>query len=250
MLHIGRCGSTVLSNMLKQHPSIHWKGEFFNKNNIQRYLKKYNTDSPFRALWLKSGAAGTRSFGFEVKAHPVQHPSGINMTLQGMVEKCVSRIGCRHFILLTRDHLLRRFVSYLAGRKRKQWNFSREETVEEVKVHVPTGTFQKWGRDLTLIEFLELFSGIRERWKSVIPEGCDTLDLEYAHDILHHPETAYHRAVKWLRLEKHEAEIANRKLNRKPLNVLVENWDEVRDMLGGTRFEWMLSDEGGTEEIG
>ena len=243
MMHIGRCGSTVLANMMDQHPNIHWAGEFFRENKLPVYLRHYNTEDPFRALWLKSGAAKSRSFEFEIKAHPLMHPSQINETLKGVVEKCIHRIGCQHFILLTRTHLLRRFVSFLTGRKRNQWNFEKGETVKQPEVRVPTGSFQKWGREMTLIDFFNLCEGVREQWKSVIPNECHTLNLEYAQDILHHSEEAYRRTTEWLGLEQHEAEVKKRKLNRKPLPHLVENWNEVHDMLSGTQHEWMLTDE-------
>jgi len=243
MLHIGRCGSTVLANMLDQHPKIHWKGEFFNESNLPRYLNQYNTEDPFQALWFKSGAAKRRSFGFEIKSHPIQHPSNVDETVQSMIEACVYRLGCRHFILLTRAHLLRRFVSFLAGRERDQWNFRREKTVEKVKVQVPTNSFQFANHEATLLEFFDLFDGISERWKSVIPDECNTIELEYAHDILGHPEEAYQRVIRWLELEPWEAEIENRKVNKEPLPTLVKNWDEVCSMLAGTQYEWMLSGE-------
>lgn len=243
MLHIGRCGSTVLANMLNQHPKIHWKGEFFHEKNLHKYLSAYNTDDPFRALWLKSGAAKRQAFGFEIKAHPALQLSNIDETLEGMVEACMSRIDCHHYILLTRAHLLRRLVSFLAGHKRDQWNYGREETVERVRVRVPTGPFRFGNREVTLLEFLDLFDGINELWKSAIPDECKTLELEYAKDILNKPNKAYRRVAEWLELKTYEVEVKNRKVNKDNLSNVVENWKDVRKILENTEHEWMLDDE-------
>ena len=243
MMHVGRCGSTVLANMMDQHPNIYWEGEFFSKSRLPRLFRHYDTEDPFRALWLRSGRAKSRFFGFEVKAHPIMHPYEIDETLRSVVKKCIRRIGCRHFILLTRAHFLRRYVSVLTGRKRNKWNFEKGETVKQPKVRVPTGVFQEWDREMTLIELFNLLEGVREQWESVIPNECHALNLEYAQDILHHPEEAYRRTIEWLGLEQHEAGVANRKLNKKPLPHLVKNWNEVHDMLSGTQHEWMLTGE-------
>jgi hypothetical protein len=225
--------------MLGQHPNVYWGSETFNDKKIGRLYSAYNTLNPWKALRLQSAMAKGRIFGFEIKGHPTQHPENIGETLQDTIAGAY-RFGCRHFILLTRAHVLRRFVSYLVGSKRKQWNYKRDERPEKVKVRVPiTSSNEQAG----VLEFIERFDGIGERWKELIPDDCKTIELEYARDILGTPRDAYFRVAGWLGLDEFTPTVDIRKGGTEPLDSVVKNWNEVREALSGTPHAWMLTDE-------
>ena len=48
MFHIGRCGSTVLANMLSDHSEFHWGAEIFEKDAAKKILEASN--SPEKGL--------------------------------------------------------------------------------------------------------------------------------------------------------------------------------------------------------
>ena len=237
MLHIGRCGSTVLGNVLHQHPDVYWGGETFLKKT--KLFDVYDTNDPWKVLLLKSAMAKRRLFGFEIKGHPTQHPANIGETLPGTIAGA-HRFGCRHFILLTRVHLLRRYVSYLVGAKRKRWNYNRADTVEMVRVRVP---IKSTDGQIGVLKFIERFDGIVERWKALIPDDCRTLELEYARDILGDPRKAYTQVAEWLGLDAFRPTVNIRKVETEPLDAVVTNWNEVCEVLEDTSYAWMLTDE-------
>ena len=66
MLHIGRCGSTVLANMLVQNPEIYWDGKTARRAH-ELYgdsVKKLDIAEWFKRQFAISGA---RYYGFEFK---------------------------------------------------------------------------------------------------------------------------------------------------------------------------------------
>jgi hypothetical protein len=225
--------------MLDQHPNVYWGTETFNNKKVERLYDVYNTSNPWKALRLQSAIAKSRVFGFEIKGHPTQHPDNIGETLPGTIAGA-HRFGCRHFILLTRDHILRRYVSYLTGSKRQKWNYTQDQVPDEVKVRVPIASSSE---QLGVLEFIERFDGIVERWKELIPDDCKTLELEYARDILGNPRDAYFRVAEWVGLDEFAPTVNIRKGGTEPLEAVVTNWDEVCEVLGDTPYAWMLTDE-------
>ena len=106
MFHVGRCGSTVVGNLLDQHQKIYWDGEVvynqYSFNNCQ--LKPFDTKAFFRKQML---VAGSRFYGFEVKVHPEQQLAILHQTLPELVNE-LTELGVEQFIVLERKNYLRR----------------------------------------------------------------------------------------------------------------------------------------------
>ena len=75
MLHLGRCGSTVLSKLLDQHPKIYWDGEVFRRIFARRLWETHLIKDPFLLLRARMLYARKRYYGFETKCHSAYHLS-------------------------------------------------------------------------------------------------------------------------------------------------------------------------------
>ena len=107
MLHIGRCGSSVLADMLGQHDRILWDGEVFRdvtpegKRNFG--VKSCNLQNYWNEVDSRSRFAGKRTYGFEVK--PL-HLEVIDVPLEQFLQQ-VHRGDQNQILFLTRKNLLR-----------------------------------------------------------------------------------------------------------------------------------------------
>ena len=118
MLHVGRCGSTVLGNLLDQHPKVRWDGEiYFNEwwlNNLQ--FKSFdNRKFLKRRMWV----SGRKYYGFELKFLPNQQLAIIQADLPEVISQ-FRDAGVTRFLILDRRNYLRMFMSWVVGRKKKQ----------------------------------------------------------------------------------------------------------------------------------
>lgn len=85
MLHIGRCGSTVLGSTLNQHPAIQWENEIFVPLLHEKQAGRPIPSMP-EAL-AQVAARRTRPFQVvEVKFLDDQHPSIFGLSLEEMLE--------------------------------------------------------------------------------------------------------------------------------------------------------------------
>jgi hypothetical protein len=71
----------------------------------------------------------------------------------------------------------------------------------------------------------------------------DVLQLTYEDDILKDPRIAYRRVCGYLGLEPCPAFVRHARSNPFRLDEIIENYDEVKQALSGTEFEWMLEDK-------
>ena len=84
--------------------------------------------------------------------------------------------------------------------------------------------------DSNMIDYIAEARQRGERW----------LHLVYEDDIEQSPKVAYEKVCAFLGVEVFEVEYRLQRLNPKPLSQIIENFDEVREHLSGTRYEEML----------
>lgn len=239
MLHAGRCGSSVVADLLDQHPDVWWAGELF-ENMAPIY---YRMDSAHRAEERIANAmhrVSTPWYGFDSKYLPEQHlrPELANQSIEGYVA-LLKRLGFDHFMLVGRRNHLRRAVSVTIGTKTGQWNTAGE--VRRVTVRLDPGRFMSYGTEMSLIDYFRSLDEIHERARRAI-RSEHHLELEYESDIEKDPRVAYGRTAAWLGLRDFPVEVRLKKINTRPMRELVENFDEVAAVLRGTPHAWMLED--------
>lgn len=240
MLHIGRCGSTVLANMLSQHPDICWDGKIF---RTAREVYRIDLNPSNVGPWTRRQFAlsGSKYYGFEYKILPDQYSDDLGIELMQFLEVCRS-IGVTHYLILKRANTLRQVVSNYASIARGQWHKEFGGKVDN-KVfhldleHITTGNSQ----GQPLLSYLEEVDATHNAVDAFLKDE-NVLQISYESDIeTAGPDTAFEKVCAFLGLSKVQVEVRNQKLNPKRIDELVENFDELKGTLTGTRYEWMLN---------
>lgn len=242
MFHLGRCGSTVLGQMLNQHPQIHWAGEIFEDYKTGRLPRAERMIPPMWTLRGQMARCAEPIFGLETVIIPGQElgPT-LNQSLAEHVQ-ALQALGYKHFIELRRENHLRKVVSGHVGKQRGKFHRRVGEPVElqTVRVEVDRGPFTR--TVAPLLERFQMFEAAYARVRELVP-GETLLSLAYERDIAPDPHIAYRKVCAFLALPDHPVEITHARSNPFPLRDVIENWSEVEDALAGTEYEWMLSED-------
>lgn len=232
MLHVGRSGSTVLADMLDQHPRVYWDGEIYH-----RWLgDRLPATDPVHYLSSRMTRAGSRYYGFELK--PV-HLRTLNLELDGFM-RTLNRLGFTHFVVLERKNYLRKILSSVIAHQSTVFHRAPSHRLRENSTALDVTRVEIDDTALPLLDFLagyeEFFGTARQL---LDPER--TLWLTYEADIFHDPGIAYTKICSLLGIVPEQSpEIRYGKTNPFPVNQMLSNFSEVERALRDTRFEWML----------
>lgn len=238
MLHAGRCGSSVLSDLLNQHPEIAWRNEPF-EGLAATYRAMHPNHRAERYIRDILYRMNTPVFGFDFKYLQEQHLNSdyAALDLPGFLDTC-SKVGINRHILLSRKNHLRRAVSTAIGAKTKTWNSDRNPE-KTTTVELSLNNFVSYGKSMSLLDF---FASI-EQAESVITQtvfGEALLTLSYEDDIEKDPRIGYEKCCEFLGLEPAPVNVRLKRMNPRPLHLLLENYNEVADYLKNTPYAWML----------
>ncbi|WKN33483.1 hypothetical protein PZB74_09080 [Porifericola rhodea] len=243
MFHFGRCGSTILANMLSQHPDIYWDGEVFEQMRVGSLIELKITKDPIKLLDIKLHAKKCKFYGFETKAFKEEHlrKDLLNMRFEQYFQELL-KLGFGKFILLKRNNYLRQMLSLYMGWKAKVWHIKQNERFKEQKVILDVKD-TKIGNTTkpTLLHLFEDFDNYYAIIESSV-KGYDNLILSYEDDVLPDPMIGYSKICSFLGAGSFPAEINLKKTNTQALSEAIENFDEIKEILIGTKYEWMLTD--------
>ena len=241
MLHIGRCGSTVLANMLKQNPAIYWDGKTARKAHeiYGESVVGLDIDRWFKAQFRISGS---RFYGFEFKILKDQYVTIFDKSVPDFLETCRS-IGVTHFILLYRNNTLNQAISHYSGINNKVWhitsNSGKPASSSSFSIdfeHVTTGS----GSGLPLPEYLRDIENTKLEIREMLQDE-KMLELDYEGDILEQgPMLAYQKICDFLQVPAGDVYVQNKKVLARSPSKTVENYGDAVKALTGTEFEWML----------
>lgn len=262
MWHQGRCGSTVLGELLNQHPDVRWLGEVFHR------YQRVNMARPQFARDLRSAQvrAGRRVAGVELKGLSGQQLAVLGVDLDGFID-VAKATGFTACVFLTRRNTLRRIVSVqiMASGLRTTLNMSAGSS-EQLRgsLTLPVGPIQVRGQLASLLSItaadgspatpnhprygslLEMIDTIgRETHEARARVGArypDVVDLCYEDHIESDPRVAYSMVCEHLGLPNYPAQVTLQRINTRPLREVIANFDAVADLLRGTDHEWMLDD--------
>jgi hypothetical protein len=234
MLHVGRCGSTVVAEMLGRHPSISWDGEVFEPKVRSRIGYE---DVPPREFLLNRIAEAPEVHGFEIKYLPSHHQRILGLDLRGILDLTDS-VGVSHYVTLHRRNFLRRVVSGVIGRKRRRWHRSSEEPMPEAKVRVDPNAVPFGPRQPLLGVFEEMKQGEADL-KAALSDRA-TLHLTYEDDVAVDPFKAYTSVCDFIGVTPEDVRPGLGRTGTDRLESMVSNYDEVVALLSGTEYAWML----------
>jgi len=244
MLHFGRCGSTVVGNLLRQHPKIAWDAEILQRRKQNLLPECAITKNPKRLIRLRSLRASRPVFGFELKPLPFMHLSSaqLNMSLPQFLTY-LQELKITHLIFLSRKHFLRQLVSATVAIDKNRYEAlpGTEVPLNQIKINCENTLMG--GKQIR-----QLFDCYDSIFETIREFGCSQnemhfLELEYQRDILGSPFKAFHKICDFLQLAPSRVVLKHAKVNTASITDSVCNLQEVRDALKDTQYEWMTTQD-------
>jgi hypothetical protein len=239
LFHAARCGSTVIGDLLGQHPDICWKGEIFNKITKDYVRPGWKRDPVKNTILWQIYSRRSRYVGFETTIMPSQQlgPDNIGLSMESYIG-LLDSVGVSHFIILRRENHLKRCISAQIAAAKKMGH-SRVMIDEITTVRIDLGNYPIGNRKMPL---LELFGQMDLRYEKLISlvKPFRSLLLVYEKDIQEDPMIAYEKVCNFLEIESLPVKTNFQRTNPFPLHLVIENFREVQDHLTGTTYEWML----------
>lgn len=249
MFHTGRCGSSVLGELLDRHRRVFWDSEIVFKRQTLERAPQGSIDLE-RLLRSRSAAAGGGVYGFELKFLPDQDPRNLTEPLGSLIDRFPS-MGLDRCIVLRRRNHMRQLVSRLVGAERKSFHDLSGGGAgggggpTRVRLDTRRPFADSPDGHLSLVEMLdehvERYAWLNDRLEAA---GLPVLSLDFEDDISGGPAAAAERVFEFLGLGPSGVGAPrHRKTNPHPLADILENFDEVRDCLAGTPHAWMLEEQ-------
>lgn len=239
MMHTGRVGSTVVADLLNQHPKVHWDGEIYPKR--RDYYKNSLTKDSIDFLKFKMRQQRKPVYGFELKSANAQmtRPQSVNYDLKSFIRQ-IEKIGFEYFILIERKNYLRQYISLHKARESKI-----HHTLQDVKNYKKIVFDPKnchWFHKTThLCEHFKYLDRFYENTAELLASK-NRLHLIYEDDILPNPEAAYQKISDFLDLKPRKPEIRLKRTNPFSIEEMTDNYSAVAQALNATKYEWMLHD--------
>ncbi len=241
MFHIGRSGSTVLTNLLTQHPDYYWDGEIYESIFYHYRDSGIPADLSISAhdfIKPRLKHAGPKFYGFEVKFF---HMDLGNETLAQFMD-AMDTLDFQHYIVLKRNNFLRKIVSsriahegeagsgfHQISQKKRQL---RQTAIDINALYLDRET-------KPLLAFLENYTA-RFAELDTYMQTRNNLQLTYEDDVETDPKIGYEKICRFTQMPIHPVQVKLGKTNPFPLNKLIINFSEVEQELKNTEFEWML----------
>lgn len=243
MFHMGRCGSSVLGDILYQNSQIQWSGEiYFPYIREWRKQKAQYSDKrvalkpdPLRILRQKMFTAGSKNFGCEIKFH---HITEGRFDIQNFIN-ILDRKGFT-YIVLKRDNFLRSIIShtvmYNLSEKKTHNKSSENATLKQVYIDIENTGYN--GYKKPLIEHLNIHKENYAYLENLLSDH-KYLSLNFEKDISADPNNAYSKVCHFLNIEPEEISVRLSKTNPFSLSDIIVNYDEVKSYLKDTEYAWM-----------
>ena len=241
MFHLGRCGSTVLGNLLNQHLNIFWDSEIYEKIGRRSLPELYITSNPFKLIRMRMLWAG-RYYGFETKLMQKQNIiyNPIGMSLPEFVDR-LKKMGFDHFIILNRRNYLRQVVSGAIGFKNKLWHQPYIQKPFMTRIYLDVNNVPFGHNYKPLFARFDEFDATYKLLNHVLTNQR-VLRLNYEDDVLQDPVKAYRRVCSFLGIDCKKVSTRLRKMNPFDLSDIITNFGDIEIALRGTSYEWMLYD--------
>lgn len=245
MLHPGRCGSTVVADLLDQHPRVYWAKELF--------LEYMNRPFERTPRWIERHIERSRAksakpvYGFESKYLPEQELGAwcLDMPLAEYLA-LLRRLRFNRFIVLHRKNYLRRAVSAKVGLVRQKWERASEEENARApeapdRVALDVGAFRTGAVTQPLIELFRSLDAQHVKARELL-DPAESLFLTYEDDIEDDPRKAYRQICAFLKIPPGEPAVRLKRTNPFPWRTIVQNPGDVEAALRGTEYAWMLEE--------
>ncbi len=236
MLHTGRSGSTMLGDMLDQHPKVFWDGEVIEKllHNISHkegvgidHLRgRLSLDDVINQIQRRMRTrSGGKIYGMEIQDY---HLDFIESSLEEFLSILI-RIGFQKFVYLDRSPI-RKMVSHLVATKNNEWHINKPQHVSRSKIIIIPDRIYIGHNFTTMRDSLDKMIQFKEKSIDLLG-GQRFLKLDYDTDIRFDPMAASSKVCAHLELPDHKPRIKFAKTADLQLSDLIENYSEVESAL-------------------
>lgn len=242
MFHIGRCGSTILADLLSQHREIHWAGEingshFYNRHSLEFEKKILSEDQGEMHLRRSMRGMLNKYFGIEVKRI---HMEWMGCNIPDYLQKLV-RNGFDKFIILERINYLRTILSYTIAQRTGIWHTHNELTGPE-PIDIDLDNVRLEYHHMPLLDALETIDTFYADVRTALRDaGIIPLELTYELDIQDDPMIGYRKIESFLDLSAGIPKVRFKRTNPFTIEKLVLNNIELISTLKHTKYSWMIS---------
>jgi LPS sulfotransferase NodH len=238
--HFGRCGSTVLGNLLNAHSQIEWQSELFHEFH-ERVAVVKNREEPIEHLENLIAVSPAPVFGFECKFQHLDS-NGLDLAFEQFVDQLLI-LGFNRFIVLNRKNYLRQAISVARGQATRNWHLPiKQATPPTNRIYLNLHEIGLGGQNRSLLDcFRHLESQYATADNILSAKHCSLLNVCYEEDLQQDPLVGYRKTVDFLSMHQEQPVISLQQIGGKPIHSMVENFEEIQTTLRGTEFEWMLS---------
>jgi len=242
MLHIGRCGSTVVAKLLEQHRNIYWANELYEP--IFKQWDRLNpgfTEAgtmptpPIDYLKLSICKSSAKTYGFEIKPY---HFRLMNISFEEYIEK-IEMLGFQHFILLDRKNKLRKIISSIKSKESGVYHLKKGYSPNLQKIKIPLDNVEIDHESKSLLKFIDDYINDMNAINNIL-KNKNILKLNYEDDIEENPINAYEKICDFIGVKKIKPTISLSKTTPFPIRDLIENYDAVVNCLNCSSHGWML----------
>jgi hypothetical protein len=244
MFHLGRCGSTVVSNLLHQHHDIYWASELYEpifgnwrKSNAGVEVVGEMPGDAVDILRSSSRQAIHHFYGFEMKPY---HFRLIGYSPEDFLNH-LDIMGFTHYIILDRKNRLRKILSSIIAHQKGGYHADGKIRPRLKSVNVNLDNVEIDFDSKALLDYLTDYDKQFSELETLL-EGKRLLKLNYEEHIQEDPKIAYSRICEFMNIRREEVSVNLSKTNPFPVKDMIENYNEVKTVLSGTPYEWMLSD--------
>ena len=235
--HIGRCGSTVLSSMLNQHPDLQSLKEFMNPLMRAKLLGEEIPDLSTTFKGLENHDSSKIQIA-ELKFLKAQHLSVYNLSLIDLINKFID-VGYDRFVILERKNYLKRMISHCVGQHTQLYHLKKNETPKLQKINMNVESI-KVGKDThSLIDWLNIIKHDYNILRELLV-NTDYMELKYEEDFLTDVIKAYKKVCLFLNVDSYEVDVPFARTNPFSISEMLINIKDVENTLKDTEFSWML----------
>ncbi len=246
LTHLGRSGSTVLTELLKQHSKIAWLEEYFSLKWIyERDTYDFTLAQMLDMIRVEVAKHHARNpdllVGHEIKLmNFLQNPSC------SMVDYAQATADPNDYIhiVLRRRNVLKRICSIYKAAQTKVYHVKSASTEYRDKTFsIDFANLVDYDTGQKAATFPALISKSIARENEVLANyrnsGIRYLELSYEDDIESSPQRAYGKIIGYLDLDYEPANVSLNKTSR-GLHTELRNYDQLEAEMKDSEYAWML----------
>ena len=246
--HQGRCGSSVLGNLLNQHQNIQSANEIFS-----RYMPRRRGNAPIPNIEdvLTNHIEHTQKpiLNIEIKYLRSQN---ISLYQKNEIEYWFSKtseFGFNKHILIHRRNGLRRILSHLMAQRTGIYVQKEEKlSTTERAFNMNCLNIQEGTESRGLLEWLDHYEESYLEMRQALRKWCraqkiqEPLEIIFEESIESNPIIAYKAVCDWLVEKQENPQLYFKRINPEPFSQLIKNWNEIKKLVEASKHAWMVNE--------